>query len=179
MFEQLRQRIVGEGKPLESQRLLMPEVLDADAARQATLEELEPLLTRIGIEAEPIGPKAVAVQSFPSLLFSRGVEVRPFVEEMLDKAQAGDFGDLAELAALHHADGEHTVGSDTAEAALHEVLDMMSCKAAVKAHDRLSDTELTALLEQRETVERSSNCPHGRPTTIRLSLKDLARQFGR
>ena len=179
MFEQLRERIVGEGKPLESQRLLMPEVLDAAAARQATLEELEPLLSRIGIEAEPIGPKAVAVQSFPSLLFSRGVEVRPFVEEMLDKAQAGDFGDLAELSTLYHADGENTLGSDTAEAALHEVLDMMSCKAAVKARDHLSNTELTALLEQRETVERSSNCPHGRPTTIRLSLKDLARQFER
>lgn len=179
MFEQLRQRIVGEGKPLESQRLLMPEVLDADAARQATLEELIPLLERIGIEAEPIGPKAVAVQSFPSLLFSRGVEVRPFVEELLDKAQAGDFGDLAELTASQPTDETSTVGSDAAEAALHEVLDMMSCKAAVKAHDRLSDTELSALLEQRETVERSSNCPHGRPTTIRLSLKDLARQFGR
>ncbi|MFW6336327.1 MAG: DNA mismatch repair endonuclease MutL, partial [Phycisphaeraceae bacterium] len=182
MFEQLRQRIVGEGKPLESQRLLMPEVLDADASRQATLEELRPLLERIGIEAEPIGPKAVAVQSFPSLLFSRGVEVRPFVEELLDKAQAGDLGDLsdlAELTPLPQTDDANTIGSDTAEAALHEVLDMMSCKAAVKAHDRLSDTELNALLAQRETVERSSNCPHGRPTTLRLSLQDLARQFGR
>ncbi|MFW5682932.1 MAG: hypothetical protein ACOC1G_08000, partial [Phycisphaeraceae bacterium] len=119
---------------------------------------------------------------FPSLLFSRGVEVRPFVEELLDKAQAGDLGDLsdlAELTPLPQTDDANTIGSDTAEAALHEVLDMMSCKAAVKAHDRLSDTELNALLAQRETVERSSNCPHGRPTTLRLSLQDLARQFGR
>jgi DNA mismatch repair protein MutL len=70
-------------------------------------------------------------------------------------------------------------GPNAQESALHDVLDMMACKAAVKAGDRLSDAELTALLAQREHIERASNCPHGRPTTLRLSLRDLARQFKR
>jgi DNA mismatch repair protein MutL len=65
------------------------------------------------------------------------------------------------------------------EAALHEVLDMMACKAAVKAGDRLSDAELAELLALRERVERSSNCPHGRPTSIRMSVAELYRRFGR
>ena len=65
------------------------------------------------------------------------------------------------------------------EAALHEVLDMMSCKAAIKAGDKMSEQELAALLAKRDEIERSSNCPHGRPTTLRLTLKDLERQFGR
>ena len=65
------------------------------------------------------------------------------------------------------------------EAALHEVLDMMACKAAIKAGDRLSDVELAELLHYRETIERSSNCPHGRPTSLRLSISDLEKQFGR
>ena len=65
------------------------------------------------------------------------------------------------------------------EAALHEVLDMMACKAAVKAGDHLEPREIEELLRARVTVERSSNCPHGRPTTLRLSLDELARQFGR
>ncbi len=164
MFEELSRRVLGEGKPLESQRLLMPEVVRAGASRQALLEELNPLLERIGIEAEPMGPDAVGVHAFPSFLFSRGVEVVPFMEELLDKAEAGD------LAA----------GDATAiESALHEVIDLMSCKAAVKAGDRMTPEELNALLARRGEIERSSNCPHGRPTTLRLTLKDLEKRFGR
>jgi DNA mismatch repair protein MutL len=65
------------------------------------------------------------------------------------------------------------------EAALHETLDMMACKAAVKAGDKLAPEELTELLKFRETIERSSNCPHGRPTSLRLTIKELEKQFGR
>lgn len=68
---------------------------------------------------------------------------------------------------------------DRQEALTHEVLDMMACKAAVKAGDSLSLDEIQSLLAQRETVERSSNCPHGRPTTIHLSLNQLEKQFKR
>jgi DNA mismatch repair protein MutL len=49
----------------------------------------------------------------------------------------------------------------------------------VKAGDTLKPEELDALLKRREVVERASNCPHGRPTAIRLSLRDLERQFKR
>ena len=179
MFEQLRQRILGEGQSLESQRLLMPVVLPADASRQAVLASLGPLLRRIGVEAEPIGPKSVAVQGFASLLFSRGVAVEAFMEELLDRAQAGELGELPEPGGDDERGSGEGQDPGVSEAALHEVLDMMACKAAVKAGDHLTEGELTALLEQRERVERSSNCPHGRPTTLRLSLRDLAKQFGR
>jgi len=164
MFETFRKRIFEQDKPLESQRLLMPETIEADASRQSAAQEIRELLQAIGIELEPIGPRALAVHAFPSLLFSRGVEIVPFMNELLDKAQARTL--------------TLDAGSPT-EAALHEVLDMMSCKAAVKAGDHLSTTELDALLKQRDEIERSSNCPHGRPTTLRLSLKDLEKQFGR
>jgi len=162
MFEQLRQRVLS--KTLESQRLLMPAVLPASAKRQAVLADLKPLLDQIGIEAEPIGPESIAVQAFPTLLFDRKVEPDKFMTELLDKAE----------------DGAFDLSSPTAsEAALHEVLDMMSCKAAVKAGDPLTQEELLDLLKKREEIERSSNCPHGRPTTLRLSLPDLEKQFGR
>lgn len=65
------------------------------------------------------------------------------------------------------------------EAVLHKVIDMMSCKAAVKAGDKLTPQELEALLAKRQEIERSSSCPHGRPTTLRLSLRDLEKQFKR
>ena len=65
------------------------------------------------------------------------------------------------------------------EAALHEVLDMMACKAAVKAGDHLTDDEISELVALRDTVDRASRCPHGRPTTIRLTIEQLERLFGR
>jgi DNA mismatch repair protein MutL len=164
MFEELRARVLGSGQNLESQRLLMPEQIRANASRQALLEELSSLLARIGIEAAPMGPDTVGVHAFPSFLFSRGVEVVPFMEELLDRAENGDIA----------------AGDATAEeAALHAVLDMMACKAAVKAGDKMTPDELSALLAKRAEVERSSNCPHGRPTTLRLTHADLEKRFGR
>ena len=178
MFEELRRRILVEGKNLESQRLLMPAVIEADASRQAAVAELAPLLTRLGIEAEPMGPKAVAVHAFPSLLFDRRVEPVAFVNDLLDKAEAGELGpaSLPDEGARGEASGGAASGG---EAALHAVLDMMSCKAAVKAGDPLGPEELTALLAKRQEIERSSSCPHGRPTTVRLTVKDLEKHFHR
>ncbi|MEY2712568.1 MAG: mismatch repair endonuclease MutL, partial [Planctomycetota bacterium] len=63
--------------------------------------------------------------------------------------------------------------------ALAEVLDMMACKAAVKAGDRLSPSEVAALLARRATIDRPDRCPHGRPTAFRLTTAELERRFGR
>jgi DNA mismatch repair protein MutL len=56
---------------------------------------------------------------------------------------------------------------------------MMSCKAAVKAGDALAEHELSNLLDLRDQIERSSNCPHGRPTSIRLTIDQLDKLFHR
>lgn len=161
MFEELRQRV--GARNLESQRLLMPAVLRASAKRQAMLDTLKPLLERIGVDAEPIGPAAVGIQAFPSFLFDRNVDPVEFMDELLDRAE----------------DEQFTGGKQDDEAVLHEVLDMMACKAAVKAGDTMTHDELTTLLAKRDEIERSSNCPHGRPTTIRLTLHELEKQFKR
>lgn len=65
------------------------------------------------------------------------------------------------------------------EEALHEVLDMMACKAAIKAGDVLSDEELGAIMQLRRDTERSGSCPHGRPTTVRLTIEELEKLFDR
>jgi DNA mismatch repair protein MutL len=158
MFEKLRHRL--ESGPLESQRLLMPATVEVDRSQIELLTELSPLLARLGIEVEPIGPKAIAIHAFTSLLFERKVEPGDFLREL-----------------LRRADEEGLAGDS--EAAIHEVLDMMACKAAIKAGDRLTPDELADLIRYREQIERSSNCPHGRPTSLRLSLRDLEKQFGR
>ena len=159
MFQLLLDRIESTGN-LESQRLLTPATFDVTGKQTDTLEALAELFEKIGIEVDTIGPNAAAVYAFPSLLFDRGVEPVAFVNELLDRAEESSF-------------------NPTTEAALHEVLDMMSCKAAVKAGDALAEEELTELLRRKDEIERASNCPHGRPTTVRLPLKELEKHFHR
>jgi DNA mismatch repair protein MutL len=156
MYEELSSRIMRG--PLESQRLLIPETIPVSSGQMAMLEQIQPLLNRIGIEVAQFGPSTVAVQAFPSFLSK--LEPGVFVAELLERGEQ-------ELLDLHE------------EELLHEILDMMACKAAVKAGDPLTAAEIEALLARRELVERSSNCPHGRPTTLRLSLRDLEKQFKR
>jgi DNA mismatch repair protein MutL len=156
MYEELLAR-VSRG-PLESQRLLIPPVVQVASSQMALLDHVQALLARIGIEVSPFGPGSVAVQSFPSFL--EKLDPAEFVRELLERGEQ-------ELLDLHE------------EELLHEILDMMACKAAVKAGDPLSPGEIEALLARRELVERSSNCPHGRPTTLRLTLRDLEKQFKR
>ncbi|HWB55132.1 MAG TPA: hypothetical protein VG722_13100, partial [Tepidisphaeraceae bacterium] len=156
MYEELHERL--SRGPLESQRLLLPATISASARQIDLLEQIKPLLERLGIELAPIGPTAIAVHSFPSFLSK--LDPSDFVAELLER-------------------GEQEMLDLTQEEMLHEVLDMMACKAAVKAGDPLSPAEIEALLAKRGLVERSSNCPHGRPTTLRLSLRDLEKQFKR
>ena len=156
LYEELLARVTRG--PLESQRLLIPIVLPATARQVALLDTVRPTLDRLGLEVTPFGPDTVAVQAFPSFLHK--LDPGEFVRELLERGEA-------ESLDLH------------GEELLHDVLDLMSCKAAVKAGDPLTPAEVDALLARRELVERSSNCPHGRPTTLRLSLRDLEKQFKR
>jgi DNA mismatch repair protein MutL len=156
MYEELLARITRG--PLESQRLLLPLVFPASGRQIALLDQIRPLLDRIGIEASAFGPDSIGVQAFPSFL--EKLDPATFVRELLER-------------------GEQELLDMNGEEVLHEILDMMACKAAVKAGDPLTQPEIEALLARRELVERSSNCPHGRPTTLRLSLRDLEKQFKR
>lgn len=165
MFEDLKRRILSGN--LESQRLLMPAVLDVQPTDLDLLARAEPLLKRLGIEAEPMGRKQVGIHAFPSFLFERSVNPIDFMSALID------------LVGQAHRDGPLSGQWDTDEAVMHEVLDMMACKAAIKAGDRMSHDEIQALLNRRAQIDRSGSCPHGRPTTIRLSLADLEKQFER
>jgi len=144
--------------PLEAQQLLVPVTIELSDAQQALLDEHTELLGKLGIEISSFGTRTVAVQSFPTLL--KGLDPSEFIMGMLDQAQQDG-------RKLHP------------ELLLEQLLSMMACKAAVKFGDPLTPDQLDSLLDQRDRVERSSNCPHGRPTTLRLTLADLQKQFKR
>lgn len=144
--------------PLESQAMLIPSVIRASTTQMDLLEQIQPMLRKLGIEVAPFGPDSIGISAFPSFLDR--LDPTEFLTELLEK-------------------GEQELLDLTEEELLHEVLDMMSCKAAIKAGDALTPQEIAALIARKDLVERSSNCPHGRPTTLRLSLKDLEKQFKR
>ena len=147
-----------EAGPLEGQRFLMPLVLALTDREMAALEEHRESLGRLGIEAEPLGPRSVGIQAFPTLLARADPE-----------ATLRDF--LAWVLALDAA--------PTARQVLEELTHMAACRAAVKAGDRLKDEEIEALLARREAADLAATCPHGRPTALVLRKADLEKQFGR
>lgn len=159
MFNKLLARVTGNGS-LEQQALLMPILIDVPSTVIDKFDELDTLLERIGVQGAPMGPRSVGVHAVPSFLHSRNVEAEPFLAELFEKIDQGGF-------------------VPTSEEALHEVLDMMSCKAAIKAGDALSDDELNAIMHLRSETERAASCPHGRPTTVRLTIEELEKLFDR
>jgi len=143
---------------LASQRLLIPETLQIDDAQADAIKTHAELISMLGIELEPFGPRTIAIQAFPTVL--SGVSPADFVADMLDRLT------------------DKSLNLD-AERLLHELLDMTACKAAIKAGQPLTDAEMAQLLADKATIERASHCPHGRPTTIRFTLTELEKQFKR
>jgi len=153
LYEKLMQRVT-EGK-LESQRLLIPEILQLSGTQVALVEGSEALMDKLGIDLVPFGTRTYAVQAFPTLLSRAGIV--DFMRDLFDL--------LEQNAAL---------GPDHV---LDAVLSMAACKAAIKAGQTLKPGEIRQLLVDAEWAESSCRCPHGRPTTIRFSLADLEKQF--
>lgn len=156
LYEDLSRRI-SAGK-LESQRLLIPESFEVTDAQADALRTNANLIELLGIELVPFGPKTMAIQAFPTLL-ARAAPV-DFVQDLTDllTAKAGEL---------------------EPERLLDEVLNMAACKAAIKAGQKLSSSEIVELLDDRQRTESAGRCPHGRPTTIKFSISDLEKQFKR
>jgi DNA mismatch repair protein MutL len=157
LYNKFRKRLA-QG-PLTGQRLLLPETLKLTQQEMSLLEEHARLLEQLGIVVESFGPQSGAIQQFPSALLSRNVRPGVFVRELLDTLSEDDTAD--------------------AERVLEDVLAMMACKAAIKAHHPLTQEEMKDLLAEGLAAEKASACPHGRPTTLRLRLADLEKQFHR
>jgi len=159
MFNKLLSRVTNAGA-LEQQGLLTPIVVEVAPGIIDEFDELEELFIRIGISAAPMGPRSVGVSNVPTFLLSRNVDPGMFLDDLFERIEREGF-------------------VPSKEEALHEILDMMSCKAAIKAGDKLSETELAEIVALRDTTERAASCPHGRPTTVRLTIEELEKLFDR
>jgi len=156
LYEQLREKV--ESGRMETQRLLVPEPVDLSGAELAVVLESIDALANVGIGVEPFGGDSVLIRSYPAML-SR---IRPaeLLRQIVDLLVEGKRG-------LEKRD------------MLEEILNMVACKAAVKAGDSLAGEEVAALLSQRHLFRDTHHCPHGRPTALAFSREELDRRFKR
>jgi DNA mismatch repair protein MutL len=111
---------------------------------------------RVGFEIERLAPERLAVRRVPALLARTDVAA---LMVQLGRELTGEAGS-------HHLDG-----------AAHRILGSMACRAAIRGHRALTLGEMDALLRQMEQTERASQCNHGRPTWMRMSLREIDQLF--
>jgi DNA mismatch repair protein MutL len=156
LFERVMERLTA-GR-LESQRLLVPLVIElAPSARQALTERVAEL-ERLGFEIEPFGGAAIKVSSVPALL------------------QTGDSANALKALAedLEGLDrGAHV------QEALRRVAATTACHAAVKANYPLTYEKMMHILDELRATAYSTVCPHGRPVLLRLTRREIEKNFER
>lgn len=141
-----------------SQYLSPPIILNLTMQEEEVLNTYLDNFTSIGFEIEPFGGSAYAVRAIPDNLF--GIAKKDLLMEMLDGLM----------------DGIH---SSIAPDLIAEKVASMSCKAAVKGNARLSFAEVEVLIEELLKLENPYHCPHGRPTIISMSKRELEKKFKR
>ena len=140
----------------ESQRLLIPTTIEVSSEESFLLQENGELLRTIGFEIRPFGERTFIVEGVPSF-FPTADAQRP----------VRDF-----LASVQQSRKEY-------DSEREKVLVRSVCRSSVMARDRLSDKECEGLLVRLMSTEFPHTCPHGRPTMVKMSLKEIEKRFKR
>jgi DNA mismatch repair protein MutL len=156
LFERITERLTS-GR-LESQRLLEPMILELPPASRHALTSHAAELERLGFEIEEFGGETVRVAAFPALLRR---------EECPTALRA-----LAE-------DLETAGNTATVDEAIKKIAATMACHAAVKANDPLTPEKMAHILDELRRTSYSTICPHGRPVMLRLTRREVEKNFQR
>jgi DNA mismatch repair protein MutL len=156
LFERvLRQRAT---TGVESQRMLMPLVIELLPAQQAMFAEIAEELRRNGFEVEPFGSRSIAVQTAPAGVDAGDVE--KLLQELLDQ----------------FVREEQALNMDKIRA---EIAASVACHAAIKVNMPLAQDKMEWLIQELAKTDCPMACPHGRPVVLRYSVKDIQRAFKR
>jgi len=156
LFEKiLRDRKV---EAVQRQRLLMPVLIELLPAQMVTFAAIAEELERNGFEAEPFGPRTLAVKATPVGLEGRELEF--VLDELL--------GATEKSAQVENEETRRT-----------RIAASIACHAAIKVNMPLEPAKIDWLLAELGKTEHPTSCPHGRPIALRYSLKDIQRAFQR
>jgi DNA mismatch repair protein MutL len=156
LFERvLKQRAV---QKVESQRLLMPIIIELSPAQQAVFTEISDELQHNGFEAEPFGARSVAVKIAPAGVDAAAVE--HMLQELLDQFSREE-------------------QSLNLEKIRTRIAASIACHAAIKVNMPLEQNKMEWLLAELAKTDHPMACPHGRPVVLRYSVKDIQKAFKR
>ncbi len=156
LFERvLRQR---SARQVESQRLLMPLVIELTPAQQAIFSDIAEELAYNGFEAEPFGARSVAVKVAPAGVDAARIEhmLNEIFEQLTREDQAINL-----------------------EAVRTRIAASIACHAAIKVNMPLEQNKMEWLLAELAKTEHPMTCPHGRPVVLRYSMQDIQKAFKR
>jgi DNA mismatch repair protein MutL len=156
LFEKiLKQRAV---QKVESQRLLLPLVIELTLAQQAVFTDIADELAKNGFEVEPFGARSIAVKIAPAGIDAFAVE--HMLHELLDQFSRE----------------EQALNLEKIRA---RIAASIACHAAIKVNMPLEQNKMEWLLAELAKTDCPMTCPHGRPVVLRYSMKDIQKAFKR
>lgn len=139
-----------------SQALLNPKIVDLSLKDASVLRERIELLRDVGFDIEPYSRNSFSVRAVPVILGKQYEEVGDVIDDIVEDCKATHIEGLKE-----------------------SVLKMIACKASIKAGDKQTDRQMLDLLKELELCDAPYTCPHGRPTIIEMTFKEIEKRFGR
>jgi DNA mismatch repair protein MutL len=156
LFDKFRKK---EGtRKVESQNLLLPETLDLSPAQATAFSLVETELEEMGFAVMQLSGRTIAIKAVPTDLPPS--EVRNLLAEILDTVDREKRGNAIE-----------TIRDDIAAS--------LACKAAVKVNMKLTPEKMQWMIDNLVTNSAATTCPHGRPIILRLTMRDIERNFHR
>jgi DNA mismatch repair protein MutL len=140
-----------------TQQLLFPQTVQLSASDYSLAKELVPHLEKLGFDLKPFGKNTVVIEGIPADV--RAGSESQILQDVLDE----------------YRNNEHAQHIDARD----NLAKSFACKAAIKAGDRLTTTEMLILIDQLFATRMPYVCPHGRPIVVKISVDELDRRFGR
>jgi DNA mismatch repair protein MutL len=155
-YEKLKQQ--AQSRELDIQHLLFPVSIELSHREQAVLADALNMLRQYGLELEPFGGTTYLLKAVPALLTK--ADYKKLLYDIIDQLSENK-------------------PTSSIEQKLDEVLILMACHAAIRAHHRLQREQITALFHQLDALPLPYTCPHGRPTVLKITRYELEKKFGR
>lgn len=157
IYERLKNQM--EEGTVKSQGLLVPEIVDLEETRINKLLDHQDMLNKFGLYVEAFGSDSISVQSIPAIMGEK-TNIKKLINDIIDEIEENET-------------------AEKLQKSLHEILSTTACHGSIRSGRRLNIDEMNALMRQMEETPNSGHCNHGRPTYIKLDLKDIEKLFGR
>ena len=156
MYEEVKRNFYSD-EAKDSQIMLLPDIIELTHKEKNIVNENTELFKKAGFMFEEFGENTIRLIGVPTLCID--LDTKELFKEILDEI--------------------NTVAITALQEKEDKFISTIACKAAVKAKMKLSDEEVSSLIDKLLSLDNPFTCPHGRPTAIRMDKMDIEKKFGR